>query len=263
MHPASPNQHITGDVTPPSRFSLDIDDAALRAGLARMAQRSGALPPALRQIGELLIAPTKARFQTGIAPDGQCWAPNSRATIERGFANISRDRKGYLDGFQSAPGFSAGRYYSWSAGDLIAGLFQSAPGFAAGRCPSTSVLFRAPARFNPRPALQPGDAVSGGMVQRAHWRFNPRPALQPGDAPVAVTFLLAPDCFNPRPALQPGDAYRRAQRRRPCRCFNPRPALQPGDAILRLATDSYGPVSIRARLCSRAMRQRRHRTPAS
>ena len=81
----------------PSRFSIDIDDAALRAGLARMAQRSGALQPALRQIGELLVASTKARFQTGTAPDGQRWAPNSRATIERGFARRSTGRKGYLD----------------------------------------------------------------------------------------------------------------------------------------------------------------------
>lgn len=81
----------------PSRFTVDLDDGALRAGLGRLARQAGALTPVLRQIGEILLASTKARFARGAGPDGQRWAPNSRATIERHFARGSQGRTGYLD----------------------------------------------------------------------------------------------------------------------------------------------------------------------
>ena len=83
--------------------------------------------------------------------------------------------------------------------------------------------------------------------------FNPRPALQPGDARRAPESCWRSECFNPRPALQPGDAPHSRPRFARAYRFNPRPALQPGDALRRFRRQQQHRVSIRARLCSRAM----------
>ena len=159
--------------------------------------------------------------------------------------------------------------------------FQSAPGFAAGRCTRLTCRFTCRSSFNPRPALQPGDAcrlsrsyrklpvsirarLCSRAMQTRHRRlssrvtcFNPRPALQPGDAFCWPSLWPDGSRFNPRPALQPGDAVSVPAPSLARSRFNPRPALQPGDAssgVRRVGNPDT--VSIRARLCSRAMRQR-------
>ena len=109
--------------------------------------------------------------------------------------------------FQSAPGFSAGRYLRWRvirqhpvrvsirsrlfgreipAGSVVAELmtrFQSAPGFSAGRYAAPRWPAAATPSFNPLPAFRPGDTVGPGFRRRARRGFNPLPAFRPGDTP--------------------------------------------------------------------------------
>ena len=98
-------------------------------------------------------------------------------------------------------------------------------------------------------AMQPHEALHW-----SHASFNPRPALQPGDASSRIPARTNPPGFNPRPALQPGDARCRAAQA-PSHRVSIRARLcsraMPGFDCHQPAP--YGRVSIRARLCSRAM----------
>ena len=111
--------------------------------------------------------------------------------------------------------------------------FQSAPGFAAGRCECPSRTGRRCSCFNPRPALQPGDARSNRDLCATVASFNPRPALQPGDAMAGFVTGSVLRGFQSAPGFAAGR----------CRVY---PS--------KIITDT--PVSIRARLCSRAMHMR-------
>ena len=62
---------------------IEIDDQAVRAALGELLRRVQDPAPALREIGELLVASTRQRFATGRAPDGTPWAPNSLVTVLR------------------------------------------------------------------------------------------------------------------------------------------------------------------------------------
>ncbi len=74
-------------------LSIRIDDAELQAALARLLQRAGSPSPALKAIGESMAESTRRRFETGRAPDGRVWAPNSPVTIARYLAARSGTRK--------------------------------------------------------------------------------------------------------------------------------------------------------------------------
>lgn len=63
------------------KIGIEIDDREVRAALNRLAQAGGNLSPALQHVGEALMLSTKTRFQTGTAPDGSHWAPNSETTL--------------------------------------------------------------------------------------------------------------------------------------------------------------------------------------
>ena len=62
-------------------FTIQVDDAQVRAALAALAQRIDNLQPVLQDIGEGIVERAQARFQTSTGPDGQRWAPNSAATL--------------------------------------------------------------------------------------------------------------------------------------------------------------------------------------
>ncbi|GAB4481864.1 MAG: phage virion morphogenesis protein [Burkholderiaceae bacterium] len=62
---------------------IDIDDRAVLRVLSDLLRRVSDPAPALRDIGEYLVASTRRRFGAGLAPDGTPWAPNSPVTIMR------------------------------------------------------------------------------------------------------------------------------------------------------------------------------------
>jgi phage gpG-like protein len=64
-------------------FTITVDDAAVQAVLHKLASRAGGLTPVLQVVGEGMIERTKRRFETGTAPDGTPWKPNSAATLAR------------------------------------------------------------------------------------------------------------------------------------------------------------------------------------
>lgn len=63
--------------------TIVIEDAQLRQRLAELIARGQDLSPALREIGEVLTASTKQRFQDERDPEGNRWADNSDVTLER------------------------------------------------------------------------------------------------------------------------------------------------------------------------------------
>ena len=62
-------------------ITVTIDNASVLAALEQLRDRVANPAPALSKIGERLTESTQARFNTGTAPDGGRWAPNSQATI--------------------------------------------------------------------------------------------------------------------------------------------------------------------------------------
>jgi phage virion morphogenesis protein len=66
-----------------SNFTIEVDDAALKAVLQRIANLDqGPLNAILQDIGEGVMARTKQRFVTSTAPDGTPWLPLSQTTYE-------------------------------------------------------------------------------------------------------------------------------------------------------------------------------------
>lgn len=64
-------------------LAITLDDKEVRAALTRLAQQLADPTPAMKEIGELLLASTKDRFKTSTAPDGTPWAANSALTLAR------------------------------------------------------------------------------------------------------------------------------------------------------------------------------------
>jgi phage gpG-like protein len=61
--------------------TITVDDAEVLARLQTLLQRMSDPAPALSEIGEALKDSTQYRFDTGTAPDGSRWAPNSEMTL--------------------------------------------------------------------------------------------------------------------------------------------------------------------------------------
>ena len=59
------------------RTQFVFDDRNMQAGLARLLERVSDPRPALREIGERMVASTIHNFETETAPDGTKWAPLS------------------------------------------------------------------------------------------------------------------------------------------------------------------------------------------
>jgi phage virion morphogenesis protein len=83
-----------------TRITIQIDDAALRASLSKLAAAVGDPAPALREIGEHLLKTTRARFGQGEkrAPDGTPWARNTATTIARKGRDNPLYQSGMLQG---------------------------------------------------------------------------------------------------------------------------------------------------------------------
>jgi phage virion morphogenesis protein len=74
-------------------ITIAFDDRAVLDALRDLSARAVNLRPALKEIGEDLVASTKDRFNTSTGPDGQRWEPNSETTV-----------LGYLAGVKGAYG---------------------------------------------------------------------------------------------------------------------------------------------------------------
>ena len=72
-------------------IEIEVNDEAVIAQIERALAKSSDLTPLMRDIGEHLVATTKARFKAGHAPDGKKWAPKSQATLDAyGIRNSNR-----------------------------------------------------------------------------------------------------------------------------------------------------------------------------
>ena len=132
--------------------------------------------------------------------------------------------------------------------------FQSAPGFAAGRCSGERIRKLIAQRVSIRARLCSRAMRCGKKRAAARVWFQSAPGFAAGRCGHHGCHQWLFHRFNPRPALQPGDAPRSAAQRR----HDSRFQSAPGFAAGRCATTNSGGisahlVSIRARLCSRAM----------
>lgn len=64
-------------------FTVELKDQAVTAALTRAAAALTDTTDVMRDIGEILVDSTKARFAKGTAPDGSKWAPKSQTTLNR------------------------------------------------------------------------------------------------------------------------------------------------------------------------------------
>lgn len=67
---------------------IDVDDRDVQGALKVLISRAGLMQPILQAIGEDIMERAKARFNTGVGPDGRRWQGNAvstiRALIDRG-----------------------------------------------------------------------------------------------------------------------------------------------------------------------------------
>jgi phage gpG-like protein len=64
-------------------ITIQVNDQQVLSVLGELNARLQNLSPAMKEIGEDVVASTKARFASASAPDGTPWAPNSPVTLER------------------------------------------------------------------------------------------------------------------------------------------------------------------------------------
>lgn len=67
--------------------TITFDDGGAIAYLEQLAARMADLTPVMQDLGEYLVASTKARFSSSTAPDGSHWAVNSPVTLGRYLSN--------------------------------------------------------------------------------------------------------------------------------------------------------------------------------
>jgi len=64
-------------------ITIQVNDRQVLDRLNELARKCSNLKPAMKEIGEDLMASTKARFAAARAPDGTPWEANSPVTIDR------------------------------------------------------------------------------------------------------------------------------------------------------------------------------------
>lgn len=64
-------------------ITIEFRDGEVLAGIDRLQEQLGDMTEFMGDLGELLVASTKARFAAGTDPDGTAWAPNSPVTLAR------------------------------------------------------------------------------------------------------------------------------------------------------------------------------------
>lgn len=62
---------------------IKVNDHSVQAVLNALARRMRDMTPAMKDIGEALVAGSKQRFSAGADWDGTPWAPNAPATLAR------------------------------------------------------------------------------------------------------------------------------------------------------------------------------------
>lgn len=64
-------------------ITVEFRDGEILAGIDRLQEQLGDMTTFMGDLGELLVASTKARFAAGTDPDGTAWAQNSAVTLAR------------------------------------------------------------------------------------------------------------------------------------------------------------------------------------
>jgi len=64
-----------------ARPNVIYDDREVRSMLEQLIAKTENLTPALKNIGEYLTTSNKERFERGVDPDGQAWAPLAASTL--------------------------------------------------------------------------------------------------------------------------------------------------------------------------------------
>ena len=64
-------------------ITIQVNDRQVLDRLGELARKCSNLKPAMKEIGEDLVASTKARFASTTSPDGTPWVANSQVTIDR------------------------------------------------------------------------------------------------------------------------------------------------------------------------------------
>ena len=82
------------------KINIQIDDSKVRQAFSRLRAASHDTSPAMRAIGEIVLASTRERFRTETTPDGSPWADTTPATKRRKSRNTNRilTHRGYLSG---------------------------------------------------------------------------------------------------------------------------------------------------------------------
>jgi len=90
-------------------ITIEVHDQDVLAAFNRLQAAAVNPGPALRLIGERLTETSKRRFETSTGPNGQRWAPNSRATYEALARKQGKFRKkdGKLSGGKGGAGLLA------------------------------------------------------------------------------------------------------------------------------------------------------------
>ncbi len=69
-----------------------MDDHEVRDYLRQLGRKTADMTPAMRGMGEILVASTKQRFAASKAPDGTPWAPNKASTLNAYLQDRGRKR---------------------------------------------------------------------------------------------------------------------------------------------------------------------------
>ena len=77
---------------PPDSIRVEIDDRALREGLAQLLERGTDLAPVLAGMGEYLALAHDDRFERRVTPDGGRWATVSKRHAQRKAAGKAGDK---------------------------------------------------------------------------------------------------------------------------------------------------------------------------
>lgn len=64
-------------------FSITIDDAAVKRRLEQLGKQAKNMKPAMNEIAQYMLRVTDDRFDKGVDPEGEHWAPNAKSTIKR------------------------------------------------------------------------------------------------------------------------------------------------------------------------------------
>jgi phage virion morphogenesis protein len=74
-------------------ITIQVNDRQVLDLLTELSRKTSNLQPAMKEIGEDIVASTKRRFATATGPDGTPWQANSSVTIDRYLGLFSGSHK--------------------------------------------------------------------------------------------------------------------------------------------------------------------------